>query len=347
MPKRGDNRPKNSPMDTSDTSGPGFLMQEFGEWMRVKGFSESTVEHRLDSLRYFFTWADMRGIRQPREVTKPALERYQRYLFHYRKVNGEPLSFQTQNARLSHIRNFYRWLARGNYILSNPASDLDLPRMEKRIPRSFFTAAEADAVINQANLASSLGIRDRGILETFYSTGIRRSELARLKMFDIDSDRGTVLIRDGKGKKDRMVPIGDRALHWIHKYLREVRPMLAIEPDEGFLFLTKEGLSITLDFLTIMVKRYVEAARIRKKGSCHIFRHTMATLMLEGGADIRFIQQMLGHSRLESTEIYTQVSLRKLRAVFLTTHPGATLAGKPPPEEEEEFGVAPGGEPHS
>lgn len=336
MAIRGDNTPRFPPLDTTDKSGPGFLMREFGEWMRVKGFSENTVIGRLDSLRYFFTWADIRGIRQPREVTKPVLERYQRYLYHYRKINGEPLSFQTQNARLSHVRNFFRWLARGNYILSNPASDLDLPRMEKRLPRSFFTAAEADAVINQANLATPLGIRDRAILETFYSTGIRRSELARLKVFDIDSERGTVLIRDGKGKKDRMVPIGDRALHWIGKYLREVRPMLAIQPDEGFVFLTKDGLSITLDFLTIMVKRYVEAARIRKRGSCHIFRHTMATLMLEGGADIRFIQQMLGHNRLESTEIYTQVSLRKLRAVFLTTHPGANLDGKTPPEAGEE-----------
>jgi len=339
MPIRGDHTPRLPPLDTTDKDGAGFLAREFGEWMRGKGFSENTVVGRLDSLRYFFNWADMRGIRQPREVTKPVLERYQRFLYHYRKVNGEPLGFRTQNARLSHVRNFFRWLARGNYILSNPASDLELPRMEKRLPRSFFSAAEADAVINQANLATPLGIRDRAILETFYSTGIRRSELARLTVYDIDSERGTVLIRDGKGKKDRMVPIGSRALHWINKYLREVRPVLAISPDEGFLFLTKDGLSISLDFLTIMVKRYVEAARIRKKGSCHIFRHTMATLMLEGGADIRFIQQMLGHNRLESTEIYTQVSLRKLRAVFLTTHPGATLEGKPPPEaEEEEFG---------
>ncbi|MBF0547365.1 MAG: site-specific tyrosine recombinase XerC [Candidatus Riflebacteria bacterium] len=336
MPKRGDKQPKYPPMDTSDKNGPGFLIKEFSEWLLVKGFSESTVENRLGSLRYFFIWVDMRGIRQPREVTKPVLERYQRYLYHYRKKNGEPLSFQTQNARLAHIRNFYRWLAKGNYILSNPASDLDLPRMEKRLPRSFFTAAEADAVINQANLATPIGIRDRAIMETFYSTGIRRSELARLKVFDLDSDRETLLICDGKGKKDRMVPIGDRALHWIHKYLREVRPLLAIEPDEGFIFLTKDGLSISLDFLTIMVKRYVEAARIRKRGSCHIFRHTMATLMLEGGADIRYIQQMLGHSRLETTQIYTQVTLRKLRAVFLMTHPGATLNGKPPPEAEEE-----------
>lgn len=336
MTKRGDHAPKLPPLDITKKDGAGFLVKEFGEWMRVKGFSENTVLGSLDSLRYFFNWADMRGIRQPREVTKPVLERYQRFLYHYRKQNGEPLSFRTQNSRLSYVRNFFRWLARGNYILSNPASDLELPRIEKRLPRSFFSAAEADAIINQANLATPIGIRDRAIMETFYSTGIRRSELARLTVYDIDSERETVLIRDGKGKKDRMVPIGSRALHWINKYLREVRPILAIEPDEGLLFLTKDGLSICLDFLTIMVKRYVEAARIRKKGSCHIFRHSMATLMLEGGADIRFIQQMLGHNRLESTEIYTQVSLRKLRAVFLATHPGANLDGKPPSEAEEE-----------
>jgi integrase/recombinase XerD len=125
----------------------------------------------------------------------------------------------------------------------------------------------------------------------------------------------------GKGKKDRMIPIGDRALAWTEKYLNDVRPSIVVEPDEGWLFLTKEGTQLIADHLSSLVKGYVEAANTGKTGACHLFRHTMATLMLEGGADVRYIQQMLGHSRLETTEVYTHVSIRTLKAVHSATHP--------------------------
>ena len=166
-----------------------------------------------------------------------------------------------------------------------------------------------------------MGVRDRAMLETFYSTGMRRMELVGLKIFDLDFERGTVLIRQGKGKKDRMIQIGDRALVWTEKYLREVRSSLVVEPDDGSLFLTKDGTPLIADHLSSLVKRYVESANTGKSGACHLFRHTMATLMLEGGADVRYIQQMLGHSRLETTEVYTHVSIRTLKAVHSATHP--------------------------
>jgi len=224
-------------------------------------------------------------------------------------------------------------------LLYNPASDLDLPRLEQRLPRAVLTITEAERVLSLPNVHDSLGLRDRAILETFYSTGIRRSELSHLRLYDIDHKRGTVVIRQGKGKKDRMIPVGERARIWIDKYAREARTELVLEPDDSTLFLTHEGESFTPNRLSQLVRDYVDKAALGKRGSCHLFRHTMATLMLEGGADIRFIQAMLGHVNLSTTQIYTRVSIRKLQEIHAATHPGALLkpktdAAAPAPETD-------------
>ncbi|MCC6355198.1 MAG: tyrosine-type recombinase/integrase [Verrucomicrobiae bacterium] len=168
------------------------------------------------------------------------------------------------------------------------------------------------------------------MMETLYSTGMRRMELANLNLYDIDAERGTVMVRQGKGKKDRMIPVGDRALAWIEKYLAEVRPDLMREPDEDRLWLNAIGEPILPAWVGDIVRGCVDAANIGKRGSCHLFRHTMATAMIEGGADIRFIQAMLGHAKLDTTEIYTQVSIRKLKEGHSLTHP-ARLERAPHP----------------
>jgi len=170
-----------------------------------------------------------------------------------------------------------------------------------------------------------LGLRDRAILEMLYSTGIRRTELVNLLVHDLDVNRETVFVRLGKGKKDRIVPGGERAVAWACRYLYEVRPRIVVEPDCGRLFLSREGGPIAGATLTDLVRDYVIASGVGKAGACHIFRHTMATLMLEGGADVRFIREMLGHANLQTTQIYTHVSIQKLKAIHDATHPGAKL----------------------
>ena len=142
------------------------------------------------------------------------------------------------------------------------------------------------------------------MLETFYSSGVRRSELIRLKLYDIDRERATLTVRQGKGKKDRMTPIGERALAWVEKYLREARPQLALEPDDATLFLTQYGEPFHPDAMSYLARDYIAQANLGKSGSCHTFRHTMATLMLEGGADIRYIQQMLGHAEFDHGNLH-------------------------------------------
>lgn len=305
-----------------DPQGMLVLMHKYLEWLRVHNYSDSTIEGRHFYIGFFVRWCEERGVVQPAEVTKQIIERYQRYLYHYRKKNGDPLSFRSQHGRLIPVRAWFKWLARQNYILYNPAADIELPKLEHRLPKHVLTISEAEQVINQANVSQRLGIRDRAILETLYSTGVRRSELVGLRTYDLDIDRGTLIVRQGKGKKDRMIPIGERAMAWIDKYITDVRPGLLNGDNSGdYLFLTEVGEPIRPDQLTLLVRRYVDASEVGKRGSCHLFRHTMATLMLENGADIRYIQAMLGHVKLETTAIYAQVSIRKLKEIHTATHP--------------------------
>ena len=334
MPRKGQRRPR--PVVGNPDDGYGFhvWMQRYLEALRVKNYAERTVENRESYLGFFIQWCEERSITRPHEVTKPILERYQRHLFHLRKENGKPLSFRAQHSRLVPIRGYFKWLTRQNVLLSNPASELELPRLERRLPRYVLTASEAEQVLCQPRLSELMGLRDRAILEVLYSTGIRRMEVLNLSVFDVDAERGTLLVRQGKGKKDRMVPIGERAILWLEKYQSDVRPQLVVPPDEGTLFLTNLGESLSPNRLTQLAREYVQAAEVGKSGACHLFRHTVATLMLENGADIRYIQEMLGHVELSTTQIYTQVSIHKLKQVHSATHPGARLERTRSSEQE-------------
>jgi integrase/recombinase XerD len=305
------------------------LLEAHVSALRVRDYSENTIRNQHMHVRYFLQWCSERGLTDPLEVTRPVLERYQRHLFHQRKRNGEPLTFRSQHARLVALRSWFRWMTRQNHILHNPASEIELPRLPQRLPRNVLSAQEAEQVLAVPDIHDPIGLRDRAILETLYSTGMRRMELIHLTLYDLDLERGTVLIRLGKGKKDRYVPIGERAAAWVRKYIAEARPKLAADPDHGILFLAHTGEEINRDMMTMMVRAYVVKAKIGKAGACHMFRHTMATLMHENGADIRFIQEMLGHVKLETTERYTHVAIRTLQQVHAATHPAAMLGHSP------------------
>jgi integrase/recombinase XerD len=322
MPKRGQQIATPSVIGPPDD--PASLyhqMRQYLQWLAERNYSPRTITVREKYLRYFILWCDERGLTRPQEITRPILERYQRYLFLYRKKDGQPFGGRSQANRITPIRSWFKWLTKTNRLLYNPAADLDLPRQEQRLPKHILSAAEADRVMNVPDIGTAIGLRDRAILETLYSTGIRRMEVIALGQFDLDYERGTLMVRQGKGKKDRMIPIGDRALAWIQKYRDEARPQLTLATDDGTLFLTQLGEPFTPNRLTQLVRDMIDAARINKRGSCHLFRHTMATLMLENGADIRFIQAMLGHTELKTTQIYTQVSIMKLKEIHTLTHP--------------------------
>lgn len=331
MPRKTDGPQANAPVgDVRVLAGFEALITEHLDWMRVHHFSEVTATGRLPVLREFARWCLDRSVTRPAEVTKALLERYQRHLFHYRKSDGAPLSFRTQRQRLEVLRSFFRWLTKHNHLAANPASELEMPREERRLPQTL-SAAETEQVLAVPDVATPLGLRDRAILETLYSTGIRRMELGGLKLHDVDRARRIVFVRQGKGRKDRLVPIGERALLWIEKYLAEARPKLVCALDDAWLFLDASGRKWDLKQLSEHVRRLVRAAELGKPGGgCHLFRHTMATLMLENGADVRFIQQLLGHAKLDTTQIYTHVSIRQLQAVHELTHPAKLTKPEPP-----------------
>jgi integrase/recombinase XerD len=309
---------------------------DFVEWMRAMHFSEHTVRNRRIDAGYFVAWCEERSIATPSAVTRAHLERYRQHVYHYRKQNGLPLTFSCQHKRLIAVRVFFRWLTRQHHLLFNPASELELPRVEKRLPRNVLTIAEIEQIINVPNTADPLGLRDRAMLETLYSTGVRRQELIDLKRDDLDLERGTLMVRQGKGKKDRMVPIGERAVAWLNRYLREVRPHFIDEPDDGVLFLSAGHEKLSGNRLSELVKRCIDRAGLDRGvlgASCHLFRHACATHMLENGADIRYIQALLGHADLTTTEVYTQVSILKLKQVHERTHPARLTRGVQAQEE--------------
>jgi integrase/recombinase XerD len=311
----------------------GYLI-EFIDWTAARQYSAMTVKARRIEVGYFIDWCEQRSIVRPDEVTRAILERYRQHVFLYRrKTDGAPLSHQTQGKRLISVRAFFQWMARQHHLLYNPASELELPRQQQRLPRHILSVAEVEQVLNACDTTDPLGLRDRAMLEALYSTGMRRAELTSLRADDVDLARGTVFIRQGKGGKDRVVPIGERACRWIEKYLYQVRSELVDVDDDGTLFLAKHGEGMQAKQLSVIVRQAIAEARLERfadthpNAACHLLRHACATHMLENGADIRYIQALLGHADLSTTEVYTRVSIMQLKAVHERTHP-ARMPGR-------------------
>jgi integrase/recombinase XerD len=310
---------KKIPVAIEHTAFYSYLLR-YLEAMQVRNYSEQTLRRRESDIRRFVGWCDARSLDRPQDVTKPILEGYQKHLYYYRQSHGEALSSNTRNRYICSIKQFFKWLTQENHLLYNPASELMVPQHTPSLP-VVLTQEEITQWIEQVDITTPYGIRDRAILEVLYSTGIRRSELCHLQLQDIALARLTVFVRKGKGNKDRLLPLGVRAAKWVHDYVTTVRPQLLMDLHEPCLFLTDYGEPFTEGRLGDKVKRYLRNSGIEALGSCHLLRHAMATHMLENGADIRYIQAMLGHSDLNTTQIYTQVSIRKLQEVHAATHP--------------------------
>jgi len=296
-----------------------FMLRHIDDLER-RNYTPDTLKNRRVILLRFARWLEERAVTDAQAVTRAMVERYQRSLFHQRKADGKPLSIRTQTERVKLVQLFFAWATKRHLIPANPAADLDFPRPIKSLPE-ILTTAEIAAILAVPDLETPLGLRDRSILETFYSTGMRRMELVNLTMHDIDHERGIVRILQGKGQKDRYIPIGDMAMHWLGRYLVESRPELRPGLDENRIYLNANGCPITRDNLTIRLRSIMKAAAITKPGSCHLFRHTMATHLLEAGCDVRVIQEMLGHSKLETTALYTHVGIAHLKKAHDAFHP--------------------------
>ncbi|MEY4246198.1 MAG: site-specific tyrosine recombinase XerC [Verrucomicrobiota bacterium] len=298
----------------------------FIEHLSARAYSPGSIDAHRWALKGFVEWAHTQGIATPDGFTRATLEIYQLYLHHYRSPRTkQQLVVNTQIARLGCIRRFFAWLCRTTVIPANPAADLDLPRKQARYLPKSLNPQEIGRLLALPNPSDTFGLRDRTILELFYATGIRRTEMANLDHGDYDSSGRTLLVRRGKNGKSRMLPVGERAAWWLDRYLAESRPLFAYLPVETSLFLSGYGTRFSPAYLGNWVSGLMKKAGIEKVGSCHLFRHSCATDMLDGGADIRYIQEMLGHARLDTTQIYTHVSIKKLSEVHARTHPHGQL----------------------
>jgi len=298
-------------------------LRAYLDFLLVRNYSPCTIHSAEHYCLRFIEWADDRSLTGAAEITLPLLESYQRHVYHRRKANGQRLGPIAQHSHLVVLRCWLKWLARHEWIGGDPGRDMVLPRRPKRLPRAILSEQEIETLLCQPDLSTPTGLRDRTIMETFYSTAMRRSELAYLDLADLDLERGTIRIRDGKGQKERMVPVGRRAIGWLESYLATARRVMLqrVSGQVPGVFLTTLGRRLVGSYLSDMVRRYLVASGVAKQGGCHLFRHTAATRMMENGADVRIIQSLLGHGDLNATQIYTHVTINRLREVHRQTHP--------------------------
>ena len=277
-------------------------------------YSERTAPDYIAHVSSFLEWTMERGL-ELTELGTRDLQAYQNELLGKRKPDGTPYSLGFHHNRLVAIRSLFRFLHQNGYLLHDPARAVELKQKEKRLPRVVLTLKEAKRIL----AASSETGRDRAILETLYATGIRASELASLELGDVDTQERTLRIVLGKGKKDRYVPLTTAASEAIDIYLELGRPAST----SPYLFLGDKGGKLHRVMLSRIVSSYARKARVKKHVTCHTFRHSVATHLLKGRADIRHIQKLLGHRSLKTTERYTRVEISDLKEVIDRAHPRA------------------------
>jgi len=322
-------------MQTAKEAGPALreMVEAFIEHLVARGYAVGTVQAYRLRLLHFVAFVE---VDRANDITAHHLEGYRQQLRQMR------LRKRTQNGALTIVRGFFRWLVRSNLRLDNPAAGLSLGRAPRPLPPRPFTADEVERLLAGIDTRQPLGLRDRALIEVLYSTGIRLAELTGLDLDDLDPKRGLIMIRHGKGGRSRTIPIGERAVDWVGRYLRQVRPRLLRWPDEAAVFLSLEGHRLS----RTQIHRRLKEHGIKRRRPVHLFRHTAATLMLEGGADLRSIQEILGHLSVTTTAIYTHVAISALKAVHQRTHPAETqqmptLAAPEPPKPISAAGRSP------
>jgi integrase/recombinase XerD len=310
------------------------MAERFSEWLEAINYSPKTRVNYTRDVKLFLAWlSENTSLNSLVEVTPAHLQQYQIALYNFARHDDKEaatkekaalkrLSVGTQANRLAAVRKFFSWLWSEQQIAYNPASTLQLPKQPQRLPRGVLTKSEARRLIEATPTTKPRDIRDRAILETLYATGIRRAELIALTIYDADLQTATLRIEHGKGNTKRVVPLTQSAIAALKLYLEEARALFVQEAGQVRLFVsTRSGGPLDDDDIVRIVAKAANRAGIRKHVTPHTLRHTCATHLLKGRADIRQIQKLLGHRRLSSTEVYTRVELSDLHEVIARCHP--------------------------
>jgi integrase/recombinase XerD len=293
------------------------LLGYFVEELRVRRYSASSIEKARGVLPRLIHHLEDNGIRDARSVSDEHLTAYARHLERRITRRGTPLAAASRASAISTVRRFFAFLTSRGHLLRDPAEAIPLPR-RVRLPRGILSETQARRLVAAPFPGSVIGKRDRAILELLYGAGIRLGEAVRTDVSDLDLGEGVLLVRSGKGRKDRVVPVEGRAALALSTYLADARPEL-VKRVEAALFLSRDGARLSKVGLQAMVKRHGQAIGVRV--SPHVLRHTCATHLLRGGADIRHVQELLGHRSLQTTALYTRVAIEDLRQVLARAHP--------------------------
>lgn len=297
--------------------------------LEARGYSPRTLDSYGPHLETFRAWGETRQLTSCQDLGVEVLRSYQGEIAGRVSSSRRPLSLHTQAGLLSVVKGFCRFLAERGIVLVDHGKGLELPRIRRHgPPYGLPTPAEIARILQVPDIRTLLGVRDRAVLEVLYSTGIRNAELRVLRTFDVDLTEGTLGVFQGKGRKDRVVPLGRQARRWVEEYLTRVRPVWVGRTSTSTLFLSNEGNPLDFSNLNKMVRKAARAARVTKRVTVHTFRHACATHMLQNGADIRYIQKLLGHRSLLSTAVYTHLEIRDLKRVHRRCHPRAKRPGR-------------------
>ncbi len=291
--------------------------------MQARNWSENTVRGYCFRLQWFVEYlaehhAEVKSIGA---ITGEVIAAFQLWMCQRESARGGPFSPSSQRAVLAAVKSFFAFCAVERLIVVDPVRSVAMPKSGRHLPQGVLSPKEMCQLLRAPDLDTCSGLRDRAILETLYSTGVRNAELRRLQLGDVDLERGYLTVINGKNNKDRIVPLGKIAAHFIREYLTRVRPKLVRDAAEQTLFLTLQGKPLAQSTLESLVKTHGDHAHLQRRIFPHGLRHSCATAMLKGKADIRHIQEMLGHESLSSTQIYTHVEIGDLKRVHARAHP--------------------------
>jgi integrase/recombinase XerD len=278
-----------------------------------------TLEVYFNRFNEFLTESKITDIHT---VTAAVLQDFQRWVFYQPTFKGTARTVASQNRVLSGIRNFFAFLTSEGYLAHNPAQGLRLSKEPDALPKNVLTPDEARKIIEAPDTHTLSGYRDRALLEVLYATGIRKAELRNLTVADVNLEEELLRVNRGKGKKDRVVPLSSIACQYLENYIKAIRPELLKSRETDKLFIsTRGGLPLGVHGIKNIINRYVRRLNLKKHVTCHLWRHSCATHLLKNNANLRHVQEMLGHKSLATTERYLRVSIADLKEAHRKFHP--------------------------
>lgn len=289
--------------------------------MNATGRSPHTVKGAKSALKELNGFLQSLDVAHIEQLDPDTLMQYREELAWRLTAKGTPLTPRSQSELLGHLRAFCRWLVEHDFLVGDPSAKLPNPKKPHQLPKVILDRKDVRKLLDQPDLSTATGYRNRVILEVLYATAIRREETANIQLQDIDTDSGYLMIRQGKGRKDRVVPIGASVCKLIETYLTGIRPDWRNAENDHHLFLNRWGQRMQPMAIWCVVKKYARAAKLKKPVTTHTLRHSCATHMLHNGAPIRHLQEMLGHVSLETTQVYTRMTINELKKIHRRYHP--------------------------